>query len=119
MIIVSDAHKIIEKGYNVVYETPNMWIMCIPFSQELEKNHKLLPIKDSFHKYARVYTSLTFEYYMRQLDHLSPSIRHELEAVGRHRWARIYRVDQHEFEVHHRKEQYVVNILDCTCSCHQ
>ncbi|XP_016902695.1 uncharacterized protein LOC107991823 [Cucumis melo] len=86
---------------------------------------------------------------MRQLEQLSPSMRHELEAVGRHKWVRaffrrkryqvittnisesmnstlkeqrelpIYPVDQHEFEVHHRKEQFVVNILNRTCSCRQ
>ncbi|XP_008462941.1 uncharacterized protein LOC103501205 [Cucumis melo] len=117
---------------------------------------------------------------MRQLEQLSPSMRHELEAMGRHRWTRaffrrkryqvittniseksirslvqkwfyehhtkwsfqrtelsiyvedmireslgesrsmnIYPVDQHEFEVRHRKEQFVVNILNRTCSCRQ
>ncbi|KAA0066892.1 protein FAR1-RELATED SEQUENCE 4-like [Cucumis melo var. makuwa] len=30
-------------------------------------------------------TPLEFEYYMRQLEQLSPSMRHELEAVGRYR----------------------------------
>ncbi|XP_050939319.1 uncharacterized protein LOC127148929 [Cucumis melo] len=56
----------------------------------LKKNHKSLLIDDSFHKCARAYTPLEFEYYMRQLDHLSPSIRCELEGVGRHRWARAF-----------------------------
>ena len=31
----------------------------------------------------------------------------------------IYSIDQHEFEVHHSKEQYAVNILVRTCSCRQ
>ncbi|KAA0038035.1 uncharacterized protein E5676_scaffold237G001590 [Cucumis melo var. makuwa] len=94
----------------------------------LKKNHKSLPMEDSFNKCYRAYTLLKFEYYMRQLKQLSPSMRHKLEVVGRHRWARaffrrkryqIYSVDQHEFEVHHRKEQFVVNILNWTCSRRQ
>ena len=58
--------------------------------KNLKKNHKLLHIEESFHSCARGYTQLMFEYYMRELDNLSASIRHELEAIGRHRWARAF-----------------------------
>ncbi|KAA0046139.1 uncharacterized protein E6C27_scaffold157G00790 [Cucumis melo var. makuwa] len=87
------------------------------FFRNLKINHKSLPIEDSFNKRARAYTPSKFEYYMRQLEQLSPSIRHELEVVGRHKW--IDPVDQHEFKVHHRKEQFFINILDRTCSYRQ
>ncbi|KAA0066503.1 uncharacterized protein E5676_scaffold572G00320 [Cucumis melo var. makuwa] len=42
-----------------------------------------------------------------------------LKAVFREHNEMIYPVDQHEFEVQHRKEQFVVNILNRTCSCRQ
>ncbi|TYK08019.1 uncharacterized protein E5676_scaffold265G001640 [Cucumis melo var. makuwa] len=58
--------------------------------KNLKKNHKSLPMEDSFNKCARAYTPLEFEYYMRQLEQLSPSMRHELEVVGRHKWARAF-----------------------------
>ncbi|XP_050941311.1 uncharacterized protein LOC127149569 [Cucumis melo] len=198
MVIVSDAHKSIENGFNTVYEIAEHGLCAFHLLKNLKKNHKSLPMEDSFNKCARAYTPLEFEYYMRQLEQLSPSMRHELEAVGRHKWARaffkrkryqvittnisesmnstlkkqrelpvmgllesirsliqkwfyerrtkwrfqrtqlsiyaedmireslaqsrsmnIYPVDQHEFEVHHRKEQFVVNILNRTCSCRQ
>ncbi|TYK22587.1 uncharacterized protein E5676_scaffold195G00040 [Cucumis melo var. makuwa] len=198
MLIVSDAYKSIENGFNAVYEIAEHGLCAFHLLKNLKKNHKSLPMEDSFNKCARTYTLLEFEYYMRQLEQLSPSMRHELEAVGRHKWARaffkrkryqvittnisesmnstlkeqrelpvigllesirsliqkwfyerrikwsfqrtqlsiyaedlireslaqshsmnIYPVDQHEFEVHHRKEQFVVNILNRTCSCRQ
>ncbi|KAA0035755.1 uncharacterized protein E6C27_scaffold403G00270 [Cucumis melo var. makuwa] len=198
MVIVSDAHKSIENEFNDVYEIAEHGLCAFHLLKNLKKNHKSLPMEDSFNKCARAYTPLEFEYYMRQLEQLSPSMRHELEAVGRHKWARaffrrkryqvittnisesmnstlkeqrelpiigllesirsliqkwfyecrtkwsfqrtqlsisaedmireslaqsrsmnIYPVDQHEFEVHHRKEQFVVNILNRTCSCRQ
>ncbi|XP_008457137.1 uncharacterized protein LOC103496884 [Cucumis melo] len=128
MVIVSDAHKSIENGFNAVYGIAEHGLCAFHLLKNLKKNHKSLPMEDSFNKCVRAYTPLEFEYYMRQLEQLSPSMRHELEAVGRHRWARaffrrkryqIYPVDQHEFEVHHRKEQFFVNILNRTCSCRQ
>ncbi|XP_050944055.1 uncharacterized protein LOC127150391 [Cucumis melo] len=197
-VIVSDAHKSIENGFNAMYEIAEHGLCAFHLLKNLKKNHKSLPMEDSFNKCARAYTPLEFEYYMRQLEQLSPSMRHELEVVGRHRWARtffrrkryqviitnisesmnstlkeqrelsvigllesirslvqkwfyerrtkwsfqrtqlsiyaedmireslresrsmnIYPVDQHEFEVHHRKKQFVVNILNRTCSCRQ
>ncbi|TYK14069.1 protein FAR-RED ELONGATED HYPOCOTYL 3-like [Cucumis melo var. makuwa] len=118
----------IENGFNAVYGIAEHGLCAFHLLKNLKKNHKSLPMEDSFNKCVRAYTPLEFEYYMRQLEQLSPSMRHELEAVGRHRWARaffrrkryqIYPVDQHEFEVHHRKEQFFVNILNRTCSCRQ
>ncbi|KAA0047595.1 uncharacterized protein E6C27_scaffold115G00630 [Cucumis melo var. makuwa] len=41
------------------------------------------------------------------------------ESLAQSRSMNIYPVDQHEFEVHHCKEQFVVNILNRTCSCRQ
>ncbi|KAA0050201.1 uncharacterized protein E6C27_scaffold355G00330 [Cucumis melo var. makuwa] len=41
------------------------------------------------------------------------------ESLAQSRSMNIDSVDQHEFEVHHRKEQFVVNILNRPCSCRQ
>lgn len=60
--------------------TGYMHCICIRI---LKKKHKSLPTEDSLHSYARAYTPWDFEYYMSQLNHLSTSIRHELEEVGR------------------------------------
>ena len=81
LVIVSNAHKSIENGFNVVYEVAEHGLCAFHLYKNLEKNHKSLLIEDSFHSCSRAYTPLEFEYYMRQLDHLSPSIRHELEGV--------------------------------------
>ena len=83
LVIVSDAHKSITNGFNVVYETTEHELCAFHLYENLKKNHKSLSIEDSFYSCARAYTPLEFEYYMRQFDHLSPSIRHELEEVGR------------------------------------
>ena len=88
MVIVSDAHKSIENEFNVVYELAEYELCAFHLYKNLKKNHKLLHIEESFHSCARTYTQLMFEYHMRELDNLSPSIRHELEAIGRHWWAR-------------------------------
>ncbi|TYK10904.1 uncharacterized protein E5676_scaffold231G00820 [Cucumis melo var. makuwa] len=90
MVIVSDAHKSIENGFNVVYEIAEHGLCAFHLLKNLKKNYKSLPMEDSFNKCARAYTPLEFEYYMRQLEQLSPSMRHELEAVGRHRWVRAF-----------------------------
>ncbi|KAA0061274.1 uncharacterized protein E6C27_scaffold455G001170 [Cucumis melo var. makuwa] len=90
MVIVSDAHKSIENGFNGVYEIAEHGLCAFHLLKNLKKNHKSLPMEDSFNKCARAYTPLKFEYYMRQLEQLSPSMRHELEAVGRHKWARAF-----------------------------
>ena len=81
MVIVSDAHKNIENGFNAIYETIEHGLCAFHLYNNLKKNHKSLPIEDSNHKCARSYTPLEFEYYMRKLDHLSPSIRHELKLL--------------------------------------
>uniref|UniRef100_A0A9I9ECT7 SWIM-type domain-containing protein n=1 Tax=Cucumis melo TaxID=3656 RepID=A0A9I9ECT7_CUCME len=180
MTIVSDAHKSIENGFNVIYEIAEHGLCTFHLLKNLKKNHKSLPMDDSFNKCVRACTPLEFKYYMRQLEQLSLSIRHEFEVVGRHRllqptslkeqrefpgigllesirsliqkwfykcrtkWSfqrmklSIYAEDMirkslresrsmnvnisyrpNEFEVYHRKEQFVVNILDRTCSCCQ
>ncbi|TYK03321.1 protein FAR-RED ELONGATED HYPOCOTYL 3-like [Cucumis melo var. makuwa] len=89
MIIVSDAHKSIENGFNV-YEIAEHGLCAFHLLKNLKKNHKSLPMEDSFNKCVRAYTPLEFEYYMRLLEQLSPSMRHALEAVGRHRWVRAF-----------------------------
>ena len=68
-----------------MYELDEHGLCAFHLHKNLKKNHKSLPTEDSFHSCARAYTPLMFEYYMRELDHLSPSIRHELEAIGRHK----------------------------------
>ncbi|KAA0067552.1 protein FAR1-RELATED SEQUENCE 2-like [Cucumis melo var. makuwa] len=90
MVIVSDAHKSIENGFNAVYEIAEHGLCAFHLLKNLKKNHKSLHMKDLFNKCARAYTPLEFEYYVRQLEQLSPSMRHELEAVGRHKWARAF-----------------------------
>ena len=90
MVIVSDAHKSIENEFNVVCELVEYGFCAFHLYKNLKKNHKLLHIEESFHSCARAYTALMFEYYMRELDHLSPSIRHELEDIEIHRWARTF-----------------------------
>ena len=90
MIIVSYAHKSIENEFNVVYELVERGLCAFHLYKNLKKNHKLLHILESFHNCARPYTTLMFEYYMRELDHLSPSIRHGLEDIERNRWARTF-----------------------------
>ena len=49
--------------------------------KNLKKNHK--SIENAFHMSARAYTTVEFEYCMRQLDDLALSIRHESEDVGK------------------------------------
>ena len=90
MVIMSDAHKSIENGFNAVYELAKHGLCAFHLYKNLKKNHKSLHIEESFHSCARAYILLMFEFYMRKLDHLSLSIRHELEANGRHRWAMTF-----------------------------
>ena len=74
MVIVSDTHKSIENGFNAVYEIAEHGLCAFHLLKNLKKNHKSLPMEDSFNKCARAYTPLEFEYYMRQLEQLSPSM---------------------------------------------
>ena len=90
MVIVFDAHKSIKNEFNAVYEIAEHGLYAFHLFKNLKKNHKSLLMEDSFHKCARAYTLLEFEYYIRQLDQLSLSIRHELEAVGKHRYASTF-----------------------------
>ena len=90
MVIVSDAHKSIENGFNVVYELAEHGLCAFPLYKNLKKNHKLLHIEEPFHSCTIAYTLLMFEYDMRELDHHSPSTRHELEDIERHRWVRAF-----------------------------
>ncbi|KAA0056244.1 uncharacterized protein E5676_scaffold108G00680 [Cucumis melo var. makuwa] len=78
-------NKYLENGFNVDFEVAEHGLCAFHLLKNLKKNHKSLSMEDSFNKCVRAYTALEFEYYMRQLEQLSPLITHELEAVGRHR----------------------------------
>ena len=90
MVILSNAHKSIDNGFNAMYELVEHGLCAFHLYKNLKKNHKLLHIEESFHSCVRAYTPLIFEYYMRELDHLFASIRHELKDIERHRWARAF-----------------------------
>lgn len=45
---------------------------------------------DSFYCCAGAYTTFEFEYHMRKLDDISPSIRHDLEKIGKLKWAKAF-----------------------------
>ena len=75
MVIVSKAHKSIENEFNVVYELVKHGLCAFHLYKNLKNNHKLLRIEESFHSCGRAYTALMFEYYIRELDHLSLSQR--------------------------------------------
>lgn len=62
LVIMFDAHKSIKNEFNVVYKTAEHGLCAIHLHKNLKKNHKSLPIEDSFHSCARAYTPLEFEY---------------------------------------------------------
>lgn len=68
LVILFDAHKSIANGFSSVYHI---------------RDHGLC----AFHLYdyscVGAYTTFKFEWYMRKLDNISPSIRHELEKIGK------------------------------------
>lgn len=64
LVIVYDAHKGINLCAFLLY-------------RNLKKNHKSCLIEDSFHSCARAYTPIEFNYHMRKLNNISPTIRHD------------------------------------------
>ncbi|TYK16494.1 protein FAR-RED ELONGATED HYPOCOTYL 3-like [Cucumis melo var. makuwa] len=72
--IVPLAFAVVDSGNDLSW-TWFFWNLKVVF-----REHNEMVIVSDAHK---TYTPLEFEYYMRQLEQLSPSIRHELEAVGK------------------------------------
>ena len=53
LVIVFDAHKSIENGFNVVYETTEHELCAFHLCKNLKENHKSFPIEDSFYSCVR------------------------------------------------------------------
>ena len=92
LVIISDRHRSIENGVSKVFPEAdhvscNYHLLC-----NLKSHLKFCGNDRLFEKCAKAYLKVDFEFYMRQMEAIKPSIRQYLVKAKFERWARSYSI---------------------------